>query len=192
MQQTLAANDSWVVSPRRAKRSGSAEIDEVVEELVCMHLKSFHQTSALSLTFASDNAQLPGTLINVILLWQVQRTLAATNDAWVVSPRRAKRASVEGSIAEHMMDLVKELVERSLGESGPAQGSPDGTRRPACTRTSLAELDGDEPSTPSSSPTRSSVRTAVSNGTRPSKFEHMILNCFYTAILLWIVQPCNV
>lgn len=36
VQQTLAASDSWIVSPRRAKRSGSAEIDEVVEELVCM------------------------------------------------------------------------------------------------------------------------------------------------------------
>ena len=38
-----AANDSWVVSPRRAKRSGSAEIDEVVEELVCMHLRNSSQ-----------------------------------------------------------------------------------------------------------------------------------------------------
>jgi hypothetical protein len=66
------------------------------------------------------------------------------------------------------MDLVKELVERSLGETGPGRES-DG--RAEAMRSSLADRDEDEPSTPSGSPTRSSTRPVEVPSTRPSKFD---------------------
>lgn len=66
------------------------------------------------------------------------------------------------------MDLVKELVERSLAESAPSREHG----RADLMRNSLADLDEDEPSTPSGSPTRSSVRPAEVPSTRPSEFEH--------------------
>lgn len=100
--------------------------------------------------------------------WQIQCTLAAANDSWVISPRRAKRASGEGSTGEHILELVKELVERSLGETGSGIGS-DG--RPATMRSSLADRDEDEPSTPSGSPTRSSTRPIEVPNSRLSKFK---------------------
>ena len=64
------------------------------------------------------------------------------------------------------MDLVKELVERSLTESAPSREHG----RADLMRNSLADLDGDEPSTPSGSPTRSGVRPAEMASTRPSEF----------------------
>lgn len=111
---------------------------------------------------------------------QVQRTLAAANESgWIISPRRAKRASGEGTAGEHIMDLVKELVERSLTESAPSREHG----RADLMRNSLADLDGDEPSTPSGSPTRSGVRPAETASTRPSEFAHLrqalLLPCLY-------------
>lgn len=97
------------------------------------------------------------------------------------------------------MDLVKELVERSFGESGSGRGA-DG--RAGSMRNSLADLDEDEPSTPSGSPTRSSPRAAELAGARSSKCESRancsLRCCCYaaaSAALLLCFQspamPCN-
>lgn len=99
---------------------------------------------------------------------QVQRALEA-NDSWVVSPRRAKRVSGEGSTGEHIMDIVKDLVERSLGETEL------GRRSDACNP--IADFDADEPNTPSGSPTRSTTRPVEVTKSRStcSKFQQVFM-----------------